>query len=410
MPVHERQGIMRQVATSGFTPFERMQGQHPERIAQALAVARALHDGSELPPLPPPLQIEVHPGTGCPVHCPHCTGRNLRRRPSMELALPRLVSLVEGMRRHSVGRLTLSGIYTDPLSYSALVPLLACSRRYEIAIGVHSKLVQTSPGLLEELSDPRHLNGYIHISIDHWAADVYQRALHPERPDALRSVLGNTEALCARVEANRSPLSVGIVTLLHPRDPMADLEAGADFYFRLRALYQRVHLTWRLSIPWMPTSRLRLLPMREHAQAMSVSVSPGDLRRLRARVSELADGVRRLPGHGRVSFRDNELSAMPCAVCLNALLFGAVGTCGGYYPCQGVASPEYAHLSYGNLHRGDDFFERWFARGRAELGFAPGVVCPACAAPTEREVNVFGRARITDAAPDLDHQRETRQM
>lgn len=371
-----------------LTPFERLRQRFPERVGQALDVVQALVENRELPPIPPPLQVELHPGTSCAVHCPHCTGLHLRRRPRSELPLEPLVRLVGALRRSGVDRVTVSGIYTDPLSYSELCHLLCCIRENGLSIGLHTKFVNATPDLLAELSRA-YADSYVNISIDYWRSESYQQYLHPETPDALETAMANTERLCAGLETSAARVSVAIVSLLHQSITLADLETGAAFYHGLRARYPHVSINWRMSVPWVPTSRLRLLSA-DSSRAVQPTVAGAAA--LVRRVRDLQSAAGAIPGTGQITFRHNELLAMPCSACLSQLLYGAIGSCGGFYPCQGIASPEYGHLSYGNLHDGDDFLERWFGRGRAELGFRPGgAVCPACAAPTEREVNVFAK-------------------
>jgi hypothetical protein len=356
-------------------------------------VAQALAENRCLPPLPAPLQIELHPGTSCSVHCRHCTGLHLRRRADGEMPLRALTQIVSGMRQHAVERLTLSGIYTDPLSYSHLGALLECVRTHGVSLGLHSKFVTVAPDVLAELSRA-HDDSYVHISIDYWENHEYQRQLQPDIPHAFEAVRANVQLLCAALAAVRSGMSVGIVSLLQANNTPADLEIASQFYRELRGHYPSVTINWRLSVPWAPTSRIRWLQRPGGRPLAPTAPVP-------AWVDERVRGVlataERLPGRGRVTFRHNELVASPCPTCLNQLLYGAIGSCGGFYPCQGIASPEYNHLAYGNVRDGDDFFERWFNRDRAALGFRPGGgVCPACAAPTEREVNTFGAAHTAE--------------
>jgi|GEM_PF-6001971 len=362
----------------------------PERWSEAVSVFRKLVNGggsNEYPSwLLRMLQLEIHPGESCWVRCPHCLGAKLRCKVQKPLPVDPILRLIDKLPAEGVERIEYAGIYTDPLTWSGLKSALEHCRGAGISVGVHTKFIRASGGLIEAMASTRSDNSCIAVSIDHFDPEIYDEQYRPVVPNALREAQANVERLCAAVCESGSLLQVSIRTLLVSGVTPDGLCMGADWIYGLRSKYPQCRLNWRISLPWIAAGASEPQP-----KGIAEQINARDTQ-AREEIDDCISGIieasQSWPGTGGVRLREEPaLSSGDCPVCFNQLLYGAIGADGFYYPCQGIASPRYRHLSYGNIHNDDDFVARRRKRTANDLTIRPGIDCPGCAAPHEAAVN-----------------------
>ena len=346
--------------------------------------AKDLLEGRTPQNLPPPRQVEMHLGPRCDCNCSHCCGTG-QRTAVKPLPTNPIFRLIDEFPRQSVWRLEASGITGDPVTWSGLERALERCNKAGVSVGLHSKFINVSPGLINVLAQTQTGESCAAVSIDYFEDDAYQKHLRPVVENALECVRQNTERLCAAISEQGSTLEVSIRTLILNGVTAGGLRQGTDWVYGLRHDYPNCTVNWRMSSPWIPAGTSQ---HQQERLAKRIPIHGGQIEPIEDCIAEILRESEFWPGRGKVYRRaEPALSPGDCPVCFNQLLYGAIGADGGFYPCQGIASPKYSHLSYGNLHDGDDFFECWARRTVSELMIRPGIDCPGCAAPHEALVN-----------------------
>lgn len=319
-----------------------------------------------------PIQIECHPGKTCFCSCNHCLGSSLRKKVIRALNAEALLPLVHGMSANAVPRLELSGIFTDPVSNPHLAAIVAECQLLGIAFGIHSKCLSLPNTLIDVLSRTRNEDCNVAVSLDRFNRAGYQTSVRPIEGMGFTGVIRNTELLVDACASHGSTLKIDLRTLLLFSATETELERYQAWVLSLQERYENVF--WRLATPWSPTaSNPQSTPMGYLATV------PVHLRKCLQKV------VMETP---KTQLRSTSLKTS-AEYCYNQLLYGAIGASGAFYPCQGIASPDYDHLSYGNLWC-DDFFEAWRSRTADVLMRSiPGKACPGCAAPCEKWTNDY---------------------
>lgn len=376
----------------------------PARWWDAVDVFRKLVSGEDSNEFPSqslrPLQLEIHPGTYCWCKCPHCCGAGLQCKVQRTLPIDPILRLISKLHAHGTKRIEYAGVFTDPLTWPRLEKAIEHCHSLDLSVGIHTKFIKASSALIETMAATQANNSNIAVSIDYFDRKIYNERLRPAVPNALQNAQANVERLCAEVCETGSPFYVSIRTLIVNGVTTDGLRRGADWIYGLRSKYPECRLGWRISSPWIPASA--------PAQQQKRISERIDVRGSQAReeiddcITEILDASESWPGRGKVALRDEPtLSPGDCQKCLNQLLYGNIGSTGGYYPCQSCAAPKYEGISYGNIHNNDDFLECWRRRTLNDLmSIRPGIDCAGCGAPHEAAVN---RAGIEA----LNHDRKT---
>lgn len=361
------------------SPFSRLKTQNLIKWERACEIARCLRRGEKvLPKILSPLQLEIHLGYTCLCRCDHCLGKYIRQRLPI-LPIEKIIPIILKLQRNGVSRLELSGVFTDPLSYPYISVIIQLIQEIGIPFGLHTKMLSTPPKFIELLARTQLPESYIAVNIDYYNNGLYDKLLHPREKNGLERVKVSLEKLCAEIHQNHTPFELNLRTLVMQHTSLKDLLAFGRWYYYLRATYKECTINWRFSSPWLPTGASK--EQLQSNEQIFITDEKNSVMRL---IDKLIVMSKNFPGKGTVSFRDEKLS-VSCRICLNQLLYGAIGSDGNFYPCQGIAAPLYNRLVYGNLYT-DDFFARWYQRSPYQL-LLSGKDCPRCAAPTEAQIN-----------------------
>ena len=365
-----------------------MKENHLADLIEALTAWVRIILGEAPLPLPPPRIVEIHPaGKGlCPFKCKWCTGKNLRHKGLRRTPLRAILDVIRKARQNGVRFITLSGIYSEPLTHKKIHEIMCHLRKSGVAFGLHSKFYLATPPVIDALTSAPNAK-YCAVSFDYFNEGHYAAALGTsERAWAISK--GNIEALVKTAHDRSSSLEISIRTLIAPPNSVSQLSGMADWMRDLRARHPRAKLNWRLSFPWTSTPK----PGETAADFdPSIHFPAAEKKDIAEWIDQILQVSADWPGRGNVSFRKNEgaLRTTEKRACFYSLLFTALGVSGRAYACQGCATPEYDHLSYCDLTPdGHDFYDAFRSRPRSAI-CAPAAShkCPGCAAPTEAAVN-----------------------
>jgi hypothetical protein len=297
-----------------------------------------------------------------------------------------------------VRSVVLSGIYSNPANDAHLFVRLLGLGGPHWGCKVYTYGMSLTPSVQHAIVEaaragPKEASSYIHISKSAADADVFSRMCRPRSLDAAAALRAENERLQEFFELARErgdPLGITLncrVTKINSSPQHLDsllrwfAETPDEVQLRFTTLY----------LPTAAPDKYRerfykdlYVPPAEAWSAIQNAVGVVGL-----------DNLSR-----RVSFRAvDEFSRYTGPACLNRLLFAAISTSGQVFPCQGIASPVYEHLSYGDL--ATDRFPQIWRRMVDEYHRKPDPIhlgCPRCAAAGETEVNAAFAAGLNGDA------------
>ncbi len=183
-----------------------------------------------------PLTLEVDPTNRCPLRCPHCVWRNLRRsHGKAELSTAQLKSILRDAARLGVKSIVWTG-GGEPLAHPELASVLAEAS----SLGLKNGMLTSGALLTPELSKALlpHLS-WIRFHMDGATADAYGRA-HGVSPAMFHRVVDNiaTFAQMRRNAGFATHVGLGAIATTRRLEPIAALtsltrELGLD-YFQLK--------------------------------------------------------------------------------------------------------------------------------------------------------------------------------
>jgi len=340
----------------------------------AAAVAYARKDG---PPPVRPYQVEIHPrsqGRLCWMRCVDCHGQFQRSSEGVEPR--RWLTLLGDLEAMGVPSVVYSGAYTDPAADEDLICSLLRQGAKRWGVKLHTCGLALTDKVIDSVvyaSLQGPLDSYINLS--KVAADerVFGRMCWPS--GTLDRENRWLLKLFRAAEDSKAPLVIRLNCRLtrfngHPEHLMRLMSwlAGASDTVTIRfttdylpTLAPRSYQEW--------FDRDLYLPYPEASEAVGLALDRSKFPK------------------DRVSLRDAGSSRYSGVRCYNGLLLSAVSAGGLVFPCQGITSPCFAPMAYGDLSR-ESFSAAWlrYVSGWHEID-QEVYNCPRCVGACEGQIN-----------------------
>jgi len=275
-------------------------------------------------------QLELHPGTHCfGYKCPHCygNGHQLAKKGRL-LKLNDYISLLD-MLIGKIELIDVSGIASDPTSYSEIDRLIRAIKERGFICGLHTKGYRMSESLIEalivNLGEPET---FINISLDSWNSAQYQ-ALHGigGKKQYLSRVIRNLKHLQKSKQTETSKLNIRVSHLLLEENSSLNdiahvIDLVEDYCDHIKISLPQIRNDGKTAKTFISRNGAATLGMIERVFHDHPKVI-------------VVKGQQERPGTFRYCW------AQYCQVVVDAW--------GNVFPCPQTAECNYKHLSYGNI-------------------------------------------------------------
>ncbi|MCW4030153.1 MAG: SPASM domain-containing protein [Candidatus Bathyarchaeota archaeon] len=290
-----------------------------------------------------PLQLELHPGSHCgPLDCTFCYGKE-QMLCEGTLSIKDYARLLDELLEYPPF-IEISGIRSDPLSYSHFAQLIHAIKERKLNFGVHTKAYFLTDEVIQELNATSSEGSYITISVNSATADIYNN-LHGLAPssDTHQKLLQKVKKLHAAKTKNNSKLKINIAYLLMANNSSPEqIEAFVD-------LFEEHADVLKFSIPQVPNV----------AQPVNY-LTPQKIET----IFELLHNWR----NGKITM----LNFKNCEhdpnfkYCWAQRFNATIDKAGNVFPCPQVALKEYSHLIWGNISQ-QPFWDIWNSPKRHQM-------------------------------------------
>lgn len=289
-----------------------------------------------------PLQMELQMGLTCGGYkCKFCYGKHTQKEdiqsPIDTETYYKLIDDVKG----KVSSIAFAGINTDPLgNHNFLKVVKKIKDDTEIKIGVHTKGLMLTDRVIQELNRNTSYGDFITFSVDSVNKENYN-SLHglPENSNFMDRTIRNIKALYDHKREVGSELNVNISALLFKDncsyDEMKDLiETFKDHSDRIRFTFPQIPNLYK---------ELPDYYIRDKRQVYS------DVEKLQQEYNNLEITLLKF---------DTDKHEYTFDKCHAQRYLFVVNPSGNVFPCPQVTSPEFYHISYGNI-KDNSFEEIW---------------------------------------------------
>ena len=332
-----------------------------------------------------PYQVELHLASdgakhSCLLRCVDCHGQFLRRAGGAPRGV--WLSLLEQLRNMGVPSVVYSGAYSDPTMDEELLAEMLLWGGKEWGVKLHCYGLSLSSLVAESISTAAvqglPQESYVTVSKTAVDPDVYDRLCRPYNMTAEHALRLEEEGLRRLFDAmERTGWTARVSLNCRLTQINAERQHLADLLRWFSGTPEQVRL--RFTTDYRPT-RATDEYLRRFGAEVYISPEEAGYRLWRA----MGDSG---CSHKRLGFRVTDPSPRyEGDRCLNALLLSAVATDGSVFPCQSIASPANAEMSYGSVLRRSyeeiwaDYVLTWPARSKPPD-------CPSCTASCEAQLN-----------------------
>lgn len=345
------------------------------------AIDYSLGTSSKRPVCPYQVEIHLHSENSplCLLRCVDCHGRFQRVRGGMRKAL--WLKLIDDLAGMDVPSLVISGAYSDPTTDESLLISVLKQQPKKYGIKLHTYGLSLTPRLQRAIRQAASIGpdgeSYVTLSKVTRGATAYQAMCRPIKhtPDEALQLEEKRIASLTQMAADSN-----LVVRLNCRLTKINSDP-----FQIRDLLRWMFgvsslLFIRFTTDYIPT----LAPANYRAHFVrDIYLPPQAASEL---IEQAIDGLGLTEEERkRVSFRNPEQLSYCGDRCFNGLLFSCVSAAGGVFPCQGIASQCFAHLSYGTLQK-KRFPALWRAFVANWRGL-PRYECPRCVGDCESHIN-----------------------
>jgi len=294
------------------------------------------------------LQLDIHPGDHCgPYKCAYCYGKG-QKQVEGQLVISDYLKLLKDVK-DKVDFVELSGIISDPMSYSKFGLLIQGIKDNNLGFGIHTKGHFLTPDLIEIITSRATEGDFITISLDTAESDLFNE-IHgiPSGIKMFEKVTNSIKALYKEKIAKKSKLRINLTYLLLKCNSAE--EQISDFIKQF--INQGDYL--RFSFPQFPNQQI------SDGEKEEVYLSKDEQDKASSIVKKYLEAKIIF-----LRFEDNS-HATKFHKCWSQRFNFIVDKSGNVFPCPQTASDDFAHLIYGNI-KNDSFQKIWDSEKRKKV-------------------------------------------